>query len=328
MAGVSAEFTGPIQMLVAAPSHGSTALKLSQLFRYAAADRRRQARIWLPDHAELPSDSPWRPLLEEGAVVRRVHPQPALLLLSDAADWQAAERLYPQARRLPRLQLLWGRDARCWGHAALQRPAIRVALGEELGRAWAADPALREPVHTLPAALDREDLPLAAPGPGAGEVLVLARSNPALGLAVQQCLRQRGVQSRCELMPWPLAQWRQALARAAVVVRMAAPAAQPGLGLRRLAAMALEIPLVCEASPADALCRDGQNALLRPSDPQALAAAALQLLDPARSALRRQLIDGGRATLVRHRRALERLQFEQLLEQHSALWQQACACHS
>jgi len=159
-------------------------------------------------------------------------------------------------------------------------------------------------------------------------VLILARSQPALGLAIQQRLQQSGINSRCELAAWPLRQWQQALAEADLVVLLAPPGHEPSLGLRRLAAMALNTLLVCQERPADELCRDGRNALVRPENPGALTEAALSLLQPSASGLRRQLRDGARATLVRHRRALERLAFEQLLEQHAEHWQQACRCHA
>jgi hypothetical protein len=51
------------------------------------------------------------------------------------------------------------------------------------------------------------------------------------------------------------------------------------------------------------------------------------LLAPGGMALRGRLVDGGLASLVRHRRARERLEFEQLLDNSPALWKQALSCH-
>lgn len=315
-------------MVVAEPGDAGTALKLSQFFRYAADDGRRRAQIWMPSSAVLTADSPWRALLQRGWVKPQPHPQPGLLLLSDAADWQAAQRLYGDSPSLPRLQLIWGSDLRCWGHGALKRPAIRAALGSSVAAALPRQVRLLEPLHRLPLGLDPEDLPSAPSSNREGRVLILAGNRPALGLAVQQQLQGHGVTSRCELALWPMLQWQQALAEAELVVLLAPPVHQPSLGLRRLAAMALNTLLVCQARADDDLCRDGRNALVCPEDPRALAEAALSLLEPAASGLRRQLLDGARATLVRHRRALERLAFEQLLDQLADHWQQACRCHA
>ena len=161
-----------------------------------------------------------------------------------------------------------------------------------------------------------------------GEVLILAATQPTLGLMLQQSLRRRGLRCRCELSPWPIQQQQQALAEAEVAVVLAPACGAPGLGLRRLAAMALQTPLVCEArDPDDALCRDGHNALVRPGEAEALAQAAADLLAAGGARLRRQLIDGGLATLVRHRRALEQLEFGQLLGRLPQLWQEARSCH-
>lgn len=315
-------------MVVAAPTHGSSALKLSQFFRYAEADGQRRAQIWMPSHLKLPPHSPWLPLLEQGWVRQHPHPNPALLLLSDAEDWRAADQLYGTSRAWPRLHLLWGSDLRCWGHGALERPAIRVALGESVAQLLASNHRVREPIHTLPMALDPEDLPPPSQTTTTPPVLLLASRNPTLGLALQQNLSHRGVECRSELSPWPMQQWQNALAEACVAVVLAPTAGEASFGLRRLSAMGLRVALVCEQHLTnDPLCRDGHNCLLRPGDPEALADAVASLLDRSGAGLRRQLVDGGLATLVRHRRARERLEFEQLLENHSQHWQHAYSCH-
>ncbi len=315
-------------MLAAEPAPGGIGLKLSQFFRYAAAEGQRKLQLWMPPHTKLSAGSPWLPLLEEGFVRAQPHPNPALLLLSDAADWRAAQRFYPGRHSLPKLQLLWGDDLRCWGHGAGQQAAIRVAMGPSVAEAVRRSGRFNEPLQTLPVGLDPQDLPAPVLGDRGDQVLVLASANPGLGLALQQNLRQRELQCLCEVTPWPLQRWMAALRDAAVAVVLAPPAGQPSLGLHRLAAMALRTPLVAEERhPDDGLCRDGTNSLVRPGDPMALANAAAALLDSANTSLRTRLVDGGLATLVRHRRARERLEFNQLLEQLSQHWQEAIHCH-
>lgn len=272
------------------------AWKLSQLFRDVWAEGQRRVQLWMPPGTRLSKDSPWQDSLELGLVQPEFHPMPALLLLSDAADWALARRVYG-ASQVPALHLLWGTDLRCWGHGALQQPAIRVALGPAVAEAWQGDPRLLEPVHTLPIGLDPETLLLSrSPGqPRSQQVLVLAGENPGLGLAVQDALRARELQSCVELSPWPWQRWLHALSDAAVVVLVSPALEQPQLALRHLAAMALQTPLVCDPfSGKDHLCREGTNALIRPADAEALAEAAASVLTNA--SLRRTLVDGTRDT--------------------------------
>jgi hypothetical protein len=321
-------FKGPIQVLAADPASGEAGLKLCQFFRYAHADGQRQLRLWLPPQLELEVGSPWEVLQQQGLVQAQPHPAPALLLLSDAADWQAARRLYGPVLPAPVLQLFRGSDLRSWGHGATRQPAIRVAIGRAVAEALERQGLLREAMHTVPLGWDADDLPVQGAAPREQDVLILAGDHPALGLAVQAKLQEQGQVCRLELTPWPLQQWLAALARAAAVVVIDPELPVPGLGLRRFAAMALRTPLVCTAAPfTDELCRDGHNALVRPAEAAALVRAVQELVGPGGLALRARLVDGGLAALVRHRRARERLEFEQLLDRTPSLWQQACSCH-
>jgi hypothetical protein len=251
-----------------------------------------------------------------------------LLVLSDAADWKAATRLYVDTTAIPRLHLLRGADLRHWGHGARTRPAVRAALGMGVAIALEQQMIFREPIHTLPIGLDPEDLP--APSLARhNQPLILARHQPALGLALQQALQKRNVESRCELAPWPRAQWLDAMAQARVVVVLSPDASKPGLGLRRLAAMALETALVCdEPTLDDGLCKDGVNSCICTANTEDLANTVVRLLNPAGQSWRDQLIAGGKATLLRHRCALERLRFGQLLEAFPEHWQHARTCHA
>ena len=197
-------------------------------------------------------------------------------------------------------------------------------------RAEAAHEALRqqgrfvEPLHTLPMGIDTQALPPVAPLKQG--CLILARAHPELGLALQQAIAAQGYWVSCELSPWSVQRWQQALAEAAVVIVLPPAAGSPGLGLRRLAAMALGAALVvAERSSPDPFCRDGQNALVRLLDAAELSSAALQLLADVR--LRERLVQAAKATLQRHRSALERQRFLELLHQLPEHWQAACRSH-
>ena len=314
-------------MLVASPGLGSPSRKLAQFFRYGCQIDGSRWQLWMPDTTHLDPSSPWHGLARPGVLSTTPHPAPALLLLSDASDWHAAAKLYGQAANVPRLHLLWGTDARHWGHGAQLQPAVRASMGHGVGMALTQLGVFREMVHRLPMGLDPEDLPSPALSKSPTPV-ILARHQPALGLALQQALQQRGMASRCELHAWPERQWHAAVSQAAVVVVLAPPPGQAGLGLRRLAAMALGAAVVCdEWQPDDGLCRDGFNALIRTANADDLANAVMTLLEPAGFGLRDGLVAGGKATLLRHRTALERLRFEELLEDFPEHWQLACRCH-
>jgi hypothetical protein len=314
---------GVAQMLVAEPTDGEAALKLAQLFRYGQQRQGLRMRLWMPPATSLRTESPWFGLAQPGVLQTRLHPAPAVLLLSDAADWRAAQAFYGERPDLPKIHLLHRADLRQWGHGAFGQPAIRVALGEAVAQALQRNPHIREPIQVMPLGLDPEDLP---PAPLVKDgCLVLARDQPALGLALHQALQAQGIPATCELSPWPLCQWQQAMAAAEVVVVLAS-AQSPGLDLRRLAAMALGTVVVMDALPSgEGLCRDGENALIRLADVQELCLAVQQVLDD--EPLRRRLLTGGRSTILRYRTARERLCFNELIDSLADHWSMARASH-
>jgi hypothetical protein len=321
----SLSLKGVAQMLVADPGVGSASHKLAQIFRYGQDQPHLRMRLWMPANTRLQPDSPWLPLAISGTLFSQPHLAPALLLISDAADWREAQRIYGQRPDLPKLHLLHGADLRQWGYGALAQPAVRVALGEAVAEGLRRSQRLREPLHVLPVCLDPETLP--APSLVKQGCLVLARRHPALGLAVQQGLLAEGISCRCELSPWPRHRWQQAMAEAAVVVQLASPGREPGLGVQQLAAMAMGAALVLDEPPlADGFLRDGYNALVRLADAVELTQSAVQLLRDG--SLRDRLVQGGKATLLRHRCALERLRFQELLHQLPDHWSAARAAHA
>ena len=309
---------------MADPRSGGAAHKLTELIGHAQGLTQLKLRLWMPSNAVLPSHSPWLRLSKPGTLFPSPHPAPACLLLSDAADWHAAQRIYGPRLDLPRLHLLHGTSLRDWGHGAALTPAVRVTCGAAVAQELSQQQRFREPLHSLPMGIETSSLPTrAAVKQGA---LILARSQPELGLAIHQAIAARGFPVATELSPWPVQRWQQAMAEAAVVVVLPPGLESPGLGLRRLAAMALDTALVvAERAGPDAYCRDGQNALVRLLDAAELSAAAIELLADVR--LRERLVEAGRATLQRHRMALERQRFREILESLSDHWQAACRSH-
>ena len=88
-------------MLVAEPTDGEAAFKLAQLFRYGQQRQGLRMRLWMPPATSLRTESPWFRLAKPGVLQTQLHPAPALLVLSDAADWRAAHAEYPSDEPVP-----------------------------------------------------------------------------------------------------------------------------------------------------------------------------------------------------------------------------------
>ena len=317
-----------VQVLVTEPSTDTSASILTRLLRSIESSGR-SCQIWMPDQATIPEASPWWPLFETGRIRSRVHPSPALVLLSTARDWLAYHQLYQGQARSPVMQLFGGIDLRHWGHASQRHPAVRVGLGAEITAALSSQGIYREPLHTVPFGLDPSELPALPAEQSNQKVLILAKHQPALGLLLQQQLDDAGLDCQVELTPWPRDCMLQAMAVAATAVILAPPEGEASLGQRRLSAMALHAAVVSQSrSGLDALCQEGRNALVRPAEPQVLTEAVRSLHGRSSTALRRRLVDGGIATALRHSSALQELEFQLLLDQLPQLWQEACDCHS
>lgn len=258
---------------------------------------------------------------------RPPHPAPSLLLLATAADFRVARRIYGRRHGIPRLHLLRGADLSHWGHRAREEPAVRVAIGEGVAGALRRQGIFREPVLTLPVGFDPAHLASSAADRGP-EPLLLAEPRPQLGKELEQALRQRGIASRLELFPSTPSRLERAIARAPVVVDLAPPTGHANPASPWLMAMALRTPLITiRIDPEHEICRNGRNALVCDADVQHLAEAVFSLLGSDAEALRVSLQDGARSTVAQHHPALQRLRFEQLLQDRSRHWQNACSAH-
>ena len=205
--------SGIAQVLVADPRSGGAAHKLTELIGHAQGFEQLKLRLWMPTDAALPAHSPWLRFAQPGTLFSAPHPAPACLLLSDAADWQAAQRIYGPRLDLPKLHLLHGASLRDWGHGAAVTPAVRV--GAEAVTERCASKVAVEPLHTLPMGIDTQALPPVAPLKQG--CLILARRS-ALGLALQQAIAAQGYGVSCGLSRGVVQRWQQALAEAAVVI--------------------------------------------------------------------------------------------------------------
>lgn len=261
---------------------------------------------------------------------RPPHPAPSLLLLSTAADFHLARRVYGRRHGIPRLHVLQGTNLCHWGHKATEEPAVRVAIGDGIARELRRQAIFREAVLCLPVGFDPATLP--APIPASArrqEPLLLAGHQPQLGRALEHALRERGINSRLELFPSARARLERAIARAPVVVDLGQSAGPANPVFPGLTAMALRTPLVTvRVDSHHDLYRDGGNALVRDAEVESLAEAVTSLLGDKAEGLRARLLDGARSTVAHHHPALQRLRFEELLLDVARHWQQACSAHA
>jgi hypothetical protein len=304
------------------PSEESADHHLAELFESLATATRCQ--LWMPFQTNLSPTSPWNQTICLQHLRASLHPTPRLVVFRTAADGWVLNQAYGRAPDLRRLQLLTGVEAIHGGHGVSDQPAIRVALGEHVAAGLTSAGMFRESMISLPIGIDPRRLPDPPPlEQRSSPVVLLARHQPNLGLEVQQLLEQQGQPCHCEVTPWSHRQWQTAIASSPAALVLAGPAAMNSQ--RRLTAMALDTPVVANPGPpGDNLCRDGVNAIVRPPEAQALGSALLSLLDPNQTSLRRQLLEGARSTVLRHRPALQRQRWLEIATDGLAkLWRQA-----
>jgi len=311
-------------MIVANPGLDSASLKLTHIYNYSQEIPGLRLRLWMPSATVLSAESPWQAVAHSGNLYSQPHPAPVLLILSDAEDWRAARQFYGDRLDLPRLHILQGADARHWGHGALNQPAVRLALGEAVAASLGRSGRLTEPLQISPIGLDPEDLP--PPALVKQGCLILGCDYPALGLAVQQRLLASGLPCQCELSAWPKQKWQEALAKASVAIILNPQDGYPGLGLRTLTAMALGTAVVVTKNLIpDFYCRPGRNSVITMADAKELTEAATKLLKDDEQ--RKVLVQGGKSTLLRHRTALERNQYIELIKNFNEHWTIAKSAH-
>ena len=316
-----------VQVIAAEPSHSTSAAIQVRLLQ-SLHSHGHPCQIWMPPHARVPELSPWHPLLKQGWVQTRLHPSPGVIVVCTAADWKQLRQHYGPQPSIPVLHLLFGCDGLHYGHGGAGSPAIRVCSSPELAATLQQQDLLREPLHSLPIGLNPADVPVPAADRDPKRVLLLARHRPDLGLLLQQKLEHAGLNCSAELEPWPQQRWLSAMAQASTVVNLNAANATPTLGLRRLSSMVLQTLLISEhRSGIDALCRNGENALVRPADPDQLLQAVLSVHSPNGKTLRRRLLDGGLSTALRHRATRQEMNFLDLFATIPELWMEAKASH-
>ena len=267
----------------------------------------------------------WPP--RKGAYAERWRPGRTDILFLAGLDWRYLIDNGLDTLPNPRINLIQG-----FGHAHedtelhgyLKHRAVRICVSEEVAQALHATGQVNGPVftianglHTPPAvALHRfaaDLLPRRR-----RSVIVVGYKRPELAKALSEHLADAKVPHHLLLDFLTRSQFLAALAGAEVTVCL--PTAEEGFYLPALEAMACgSVVVTLDCIGNRSFCRNHQNCLIAPEDPNTLTAAtihALTLFPKARKALRR-LAD---ETVRQHSLAQERQRFHEILGDIHSIW--------
>lgn len=206
----------------------------------------------------------------------------------------------------------------------LKQRAVRICVSEEVADAIRATGQVNGPVFTIENGMQTP--PLVALHRFAADllprrrrsVIVVGYKRPDLASALSGRLADAKVPHHLLLDFLPREQFLAALAGAEVTVCL--PDAEEGFYLPALEAMACGSVLVTlDCVGNRSFCRNHQNCLIAPEDPDTLTAAtihALTLFPKARKALRRQADE----TVRQHSLAKERQRFHEILGNIHSIW--------
>ncbi|MEO5629165.1 MAG: glycosyltransferase [Thermomonas sp.] len=289
--------------------------KVWDYFRHVRAHPHWDARIHFRP-GSIDAGNPWR----EGGVQELADWQPdgfdALFLAG--MDWQAHPLDDPARPVINLIQGVRHVDHELPLRSFLQRPAIRICVGQPVADALAATGLVHGPILVIDSAVDVDaGVALAQ---RTCEVFISAQKQPALGAQVAEQLRARGINVDCASAWLPrsefLARMRQA--RVAVVL----PLAREGFYLPGLEAMASGCAVVMpDAVGNRAYAVPGHNVLMPNMESDALVAATLDLLGNEHQL--HAMAQAGIETAAHHGMAQERAALHRILDNLDALWAQA-----
>lgn len=250
--------------------------KVRDYFRHALA-LGWDARVFLTPASLRDASNPWMAMPERIEPTWR--PQDFDLLFLAGMDWQALDDPRQPPRPVVNLLQHVRHASEPPLRAFLPAPAHRLCVSHAVAEAVLATGEVNGPVTVIPAALDVPG-DVVPPVQADGPVLVAGLKAPVLAHALADALRARGI--AVELLDdWlPRADYLARVARAAVAVTLPHPT--EGFYLPALEAMALGVPVVLgDCLGSREYARDGDNCLLAAREPEALAAAVEQALQPA-----------------------------------------------
>jgi glycosyltransferase involved in cell wall biosynthesis len=264
--------------------HGLTGghLKVWHYFQHTLRSSRFTPRIHLTP-GSTSTGNPWHgidpPPLDDW------RPEEAGGLFVAGLDWEAV----PEATPLPVINLIQHvrhADPGDPRRRFLERPAMRICVGDEVAEAISSTGIVNGPIHVIPNGIDLENIPSAMDRDI--DVLIAGLKKPALAAAIAARLEAAGVPALVSTALLPRAEFLERMSRARVVVTL--PNDTEGFFLPPLEAMAAGAIVVCPDCVGNrGFCRDGVTCLLPPSTTEAIVEAtltAVRLDAAAGSALR------------------------------------------
>lgn len=281
--------------------------KVWDYFRHALA-LGWDARVYFTPDSLHDASNPWAAMPER--ITTDWQPRECDLLFLAGTDWRALENIREPPR--PVINLLQhvrhaSRELPLRGF--LSAPARRICVSQPVADAVLATGEVNGPVTVIPAALDLPKDAIPRTPAATAAVLIAGLKAPGLAHALAKELRARGISVEL-LDQWvPRADYLERVARAQVVVTLPHP--EEGFYLPALEAMALGVPVVLgDCVGSREYTRDGENCVLAVLEPEPLADAVQQAIQPLQAA---RLRTGGLATAGRFGQNGERTAFAQLL---------------
>jgi hypothetical protein len=193
-------------------------------------------------------------------------------------------------------------------YAFLARRATRICVSQQIAQALAETGRVNGPIFTIPAGLDLGAIPRS--GAPASPVFIAGLKDPGLAQAIASVLAGHGVDAVTQTAPLPRAEYLARMADARVVITL--PMALEGFYLPALEAMVAGCAVICpDAGGNRDFCRDGETCLMPERKAEALAGAALRLLDD--DALAARLVSRAREMAQAYTLEAERAAYHALL---------------
>lgn len=285
--------------------------KVWDYFNHTAEHTGWSAAVYLTA-GSLDQHNPWR--VHPVPVDLQWSPQSASVLFLAGLDWNAYPTDEAAKPVINLIQHVRHADPADSLHRHLSRRAIRICVSQAVADAICGTGLVNGPVRVIPAAIDLDELPQAAPGRHG--VFIGATKQPELGRMLLARLQEQGRDATLIDQWLPREHYLALMAQSRVAVVLPSPT--EGFFLPGLEAMALG----CATVVPDCIgnreyVRPGVNALAPAAQLDALVDAISQL-DDARYAAK--LIAAGKATAATFGLDAERARFHALLDEVDRLW--------
>ena len=304
-----------IQFATRASQTSGGALKLRHYFEHAQSLFPQKTKIYMPE------DTPWTAYNlftpHRNMVVHNIDWLVVSVMVISGWGW---ERFIPEKfHAAPPFQVIYlvqsfskftPQDSR---FPSFANPAIRICVSEPLSAKLRTLGIANGPVHTIPAAIDMEQLQIAGDISASRDtdLLIIGLKNPQMGNQIAAEARQFGIQPRLLTERLSRKNFLQQIARARIV--MCLPESIEGFYLPALEAMALGSLVIVPPVIGNNYCIDGFNCIVPEYDVNGIIGAIKLVigLSPSESG---ELIENAKMTALKHTLSKERTAFHNILK--------------